>query len=116
MVKVADGHIQLPRMNQRYTDEPISGNYEKLSAYNKDQSKREVAQNYQDAYSKSLLSSADQPTMTAAINYTQVPLHYMLANGQVSPKDHIPAQEKNALDTMNNFAQNNIGKMIVMFN
>lgn len=99
------------KMSGRYTDEVVSSSYGKLSSYNKDQDKREVAQTYQDAYSKSLLSSSDQPNMTAAINYTQAPLHYMLANGQVSPKDHIPAQEKNALDTMNNFAQNNIGKM-----
>jgi hypothetical protein len=103
--------LSVAKMNQRYTDQPISDSYGKLSAYNKDQAKREVAQTYQDAYSKSLLSSSNQPNMTAAINYTQTPLHYMLANGQVAPRDHIPAQEKNALDTMNNFSQNNIGKM-----
>lgn len=99
------------KVNARYTDEVISSSYNKLDAYNKDQYKRDTAEGFQNAYSKSLLNSSDQPTMSAAIHYTQAPLFNMLANGQVAPKDHIPAQEKNALDTMNNFAQNNIGKM-----
>ena len=103
--------LEVNKMNQRYTDQPISDNYGKLSAYNKDQNKREVAQTYQNAYSDSLLSSANQPTMSAALHYTQAPLQYMLANGQVSPKDHVDAQIKNGLDTLNHYAQTNIGKI-----
>ena len=99
------------KVNARYTDEVISSSYNKLDAYNKDQYKRDTATAFQNAYSKALVNSSDQPNMAAAVHYTQAPLFNMLANGQVAPKDHIPAQEKNALDTMNNFAQNNIGKM-----
>jgi len=103
--------MEVAKMNSRYTDAPVSDAYGKVSTYNKDQNKREVAQTYRNAYSDSLLSSANQPNMAAALHYTQAPLQYMLANDQVSPKDHVDDQIKNGLYTLNHYAQSNIGKI-----
>ena len=102
--------MEVAKMNSRYTDAPVSDAFGKLSNYNRDQVKRETAQTFQNAVSTGYTNSAQQPTMSKALDYVAQPALYTRAFNQLPAGAHVKPQEDLHLSVMNNFALKNIGK------